>query len=320
MVAMMRTLTVEQAAGYIGAEVSGVDIGSDLDDRTIAELREALLTHKVLFFRDQKLDHAAHVAFGRRFGELTRRPGTKHGAFPEGFPQILTIDPDASDVRYGKDFEERYRLKWTSYTAGWHSDLTPAVNPPAASILRAEHCPNFAGDTTWTNLVAAYEGLSEPLRRFADTLRAEHAFFAGCELLESDPEDRSIMAASLADPQISVHPVVRVHPETGERALFVNPASTKRILGLTPVESRHLLDLFFAQIIRPEYTVRFRWQPGSVAFWDNRATAHLAAVDFGHLSVARRMHRVTILGDRPVGPDGFVSELVAGEEMVAFKA
>lgn len=315
-----RPVELRRLAGHIGAEVSGVDLAEELPDDVVAQLREALLTHKVIFFRGQRLDHATHLALAARFGQTTRRPGTKHGVHPPGFPQILTIDPEAEDARYGRDFEEEYRLKWNSFTAGWHSDLTPAVNPPAASILRAEVVPPFGGDTQWTNLVAAYEGLSPALRDLVDELRAEHAFFAGCQLSDSDPRDLMIRELDRADPQVSIHPVVRVHPETGERALFVNPASTTRIVGFSPAESSRLLTLLFAQIIRPEYTVRFTWQPGSVAFWDNRATAHLAATDLAHLpDVHRTMYRVTLLGDRPVGPDGFTSQVVSGTPMTAYQ-
>lgn len=310
-------MSVDQVAGYIGAEVSGIDLSSELDDKTVAMLRQALLTHKVLFFRDQRLDHASQIALGRRFGELTGRSRPQSGTNLDEFPEILTISPSIDRQRYGIDYEAHYRRRWVTYTTGWHSDVSHAVNPPAASILRAETCPPFGGDTTWTNLVAAYEGLSAPLRDFVDTLKAEHTFFAGYQMVEQDPEDRAILEMLNANPRIAVHPVVRVHPESGEKALFVNPSRTKRIIGLTPVESRHFLDLLFAQMIRPEYTVRFRWKPGSVAFWDNRATAHLAATDFTHLNADRVLHRVTILGDRPVGPDGFVSELISGEPFAA---
>lgn len=308
-------ITVRRTAGHIGAEIGGVDLRAELDDRTVAELRQALLAHRVLFFRDQSIDHAQHVAFGRRFGALTRRPGSKHGVAPEGFPQILTVDPKADVERYGKNFEEHFRRKWVSTIAGWHSDLTQAVNPPAASILRAESTPEFGGDTQWTNMVAAYQGLSAPLRDLVDGLRAEHAFFTGVQLLHTEPRDRDILKLYCDDPQVAVHPVVRVHPETGEKALFVSPGSTTRIIGFTQVESRRVLDLLFEHLTSAEYTVRFRWEPGSIAFWDNRSTCHFAPTDFGHLDVDRVMHRVTVLGDRPVGPDGFTSELIAGEEL-----
>jgi alpha-ketoglutarate-dependent sulfate ester dioxygenase len=310
--------TVRQVAGHIGAEISGVDLREELPDETLARIRRALLAHKVLFFRGQDIGHARHVAFGRCFGPLTRRPGKLHGVHPEGFPEILTVDPRADEKRYGKNFEERFRRKWVSGLAGWHSDLTPAVNPPAASMLRAEKTPEFGGDTQWTNMVAAYEGLSRPVRDLIDTLKAEHTFFTAVHLLHSDPEDREILRIYCENPQAAIHPVVRVHPETGEKALFVSPGSTTRIMGLSRVESRHLLDLLFEQMTSAEYTVRFRWEPGSIAFWDNRSTCHVAPTDFAHLDADRVMHRVTILGDRPVGPDGFVSELTGGEPLRAW--
>ncbi|WP_371679298.1 TauD/TfdA dioxygenase family protein [Streptomyces sp. NBC_01276] len=311
-------ISVRQVAGRIGAEVSGVDLREDLDDATVAEIRQAVLTHRVLFFRGQELDHARHVAFGRRFGDLTRRPGTKHGVSPEGFPEVLTVDAKADVERYGKNFEEHYRRKWVSPIAGWHSDLTQAVNPPDLSILRAETTPDFGGDTQWTNTVAAYEGLSPQLRGLLDTLQAEHAFFTGVHLRHSDERDRQILKIYCEDPQVAVHPVVRVHPETGEKALFVSPGSTTRIVGFSEIESRHLLDLLFQHMTSAEYTVRFRWEPGSIAFWDNRSTCHFAPTDFGHLDVDRVMHRVTVLGAPATGPDGFVSELVEGDRLAAW--
>ncbi len=304
---------VRQVAGYFGAEITGADIGGPLGQEAIDWLRAALLEHQVLFLRGQHLDHARHVAFARCWGEITRRPPPHRGVFPEGFPEILTVDPRAEDERFGTDFEEHYRTRWTARDAGWHTDLTPAVNPPAISILRAEAVTASGGDTHWTSLTAAYEGLPEPLRDFADGLRAEHSFFAGCQMLRHDELDREVLKINDEYPLVSVHPVVRVHPETGRRALFVNPASTSRVIGLPSAESRHVLDLLFEQVTRPEYTVRFRWEPGSVAIWDNRVTAHLSAGDFGHTGQRRILHRVTILGDRPMGPDGFVSETVAGE-------
>ncbi|GLW46283.1 taurine dioxygenase [Streptomyces sp. NBRC 14336] len=316
--AQLSRVTVQQVAGRIGAEISGVDLREELDDATVAEIRRAVLTHRVVFFRDQHIGHAQHIAFGRRFGALTRRPGNKHGLHPEGHPEILTVDPKRDVERYGADFEEHYRRKWLSPLAGWHSDLTQAVNPPSLSILRAEKTPPVGGDTQWTNTVAAYEGLSAPLREFVDSLMAEHAFFTAVHLRHSDPRDREILKLYCADPQVAVHPVVRVHPETGEKALFVSPGSTTRITGFTELESRHLLDLLFQHLTSAEYTVRFRWEPGSIAFWDNRSTCHLAPTDFAHLDVERVMHRVTVLGEPAEGPNGFVSQQVSGEPMRAW--
>jgi taurine dioxygenase len=183
------------------------------------------------------------------------------------------------------------------------------VNPPAASILRADVVPSYGGDTAFTNLVAAYRELAEPVQRLVDQLSAEHFYGAG-----TSPLSRS---GSWADKfqqnrLVAHHPVVRVHPRTGEKALFVNPVFTDHILDVSPQESRWILEFLFAHLSRPAFTVRFKWAPGSVAFWDNRATAHLGPQDIGHLDVERVLHRVTLIGEIPVGPDGRHSELIEG--------
>jgi alpha-ketoglutarate-dependent taurine dioxygenase len=200
------------------------------------------------------------------------------------------------------------------------------VNPPAGSILRADVLPPYGGDTTWTNLVAAYEGLSPSVKAFVDTLRAEHRY--GVNYQPAAGEDRYSERLRRV-PLVSIHPVVRVHPETGERALFVSPGFTDHIVDVTPHESRWILEHLFGEITRPEYQVRFRWAPGSVAFWDNRATAHVGPTDLealdaaaearGEEPVERVLHRVTLIGDVPVGPDGRASEQVEGEQFRAEK-
>jgi alpha-ketoglutarate-dependent taurine dioxygenase len=304
-------LTVRPVAGHIGADVTGVDLAAPLDGETLATLTAALHRHKVLFFRGQDLDHAAQIRFGRHFGELTYAH-PHDDAPPEGHPEIFTVDPERYRQRYGGEHTVRTRRKY-SYVAGWHTDVTAAVNPPAASILRAEVVPEVGGDTTWTNLVAAYEGLSAPVKAFVDGLRAEHRY-GGSDTPRGDGGYARRVNDNLL---VSVHPVVRVHPVTGERALFVNPGFTSHVVDVEPRESRAILDLLYAEITRPEYTVRFRWEPGSVAFWDNRATAHLAPADLDHLDVRRTLHRVTVIGERPVGPDGFESRIVAGRPFTA---
>ena len=307
------TIGVRRVAGNIGALITGVDIAKPLDPQVVAEIRQALLAHKVIFFRGQDLDHAAQIAFARQFGDLTHAH-PHEDAPPEDAPEIFTIDPRRYEKRYGRNYAEQFARRQYTYFAGWHTDVTAAVNPPAASILRAQTVPEFGGDTTWTNLVAAYEGLSEPLRRFADGLTAQHRFLAGYKPAADDGPLAQRVNANLL---VSNHPVVRVHPETGEKALFVNPGFTDHILGVSAVESRRILDLFYEQIARPDYTVRFGWEPGSVAFWDNRATAHLGPTDLGHLNVERVLHRVTLIGDRPVGPTGFTSEIVEGKPFLS---
>ncbi|MBD2139115.1 TauD/TfdA family dioxygenase [Anabaena sp. FACHB-1237] len=293
-------IEVKQVAGFIGAEISGVDLSAPLHDEAVKEIREALLKWKVIFFRGQNIDHAAQIAFTARFGEVTY--AHPHEDEPiEGFSQILPIDRSR--------YERRNGLRRSSYESRWHTDVTAAINPPAASILRAVNVPSFGGDTQWTNLVAAYEGLSAPIRALADTLKAEHRFNARLNI----PGNSKLAQRIAANPIVSIHPVVRVHPETGERALYVNPGFTSHILDVSRQESDLLLELFFNQITKPAYTTRFRWNNGDIAFWDNRATAHLAPQDLDHIEVERVLYRTTITGDIPVGVDGFRSQVVEGE-------
>jgi alpha-ketoglutarate-dependent taurine dioxygenase len=303
---------VRPVAGHIGADITEVDISRPLTPEQVAVVRDALYRYKVIFFRGQHLDHASQIAFGRQFGELTyAHPHDE--APPERYPEIFTVDPRRYEERYGDDFRQETRRRQYSYFTGWHTDVTAAVNPPAGSILRADVVPDVGGDTQWTNLVAAYEGLSRPVQAFAGTLRAEHRYGG-----PDGPRSGSTYARRLNDNLlVAIHPVVRVHPLTGERALFVNPGFTSHIVGVSARESRAILDLFYSEITKPEYTVRLRWEPGTVAFWDNRATAHLAPRDIEHLDLQRTLHRVTLVGDVPVGPDGRESELVAGQPFTA---
>jgi alpha-ketoglutarate-dependent taurine dioxygenase len=291
---------VKPVAGHIGAEIHGVDLSQPVSDDAVKEIRQALLKWKVIFFRDQQIGHAEQVAFTARFGQVTYahpledEPNSDH-------PEILAIDRR----RYERKDGRRY-----TYESRWHTDVTAVVNPPAGSILRAVNVPDIGGDTTWTNLVAAYEGLSAPLRKLADGLKAEHRFNARQRFKDAD---NPFLRRAAANPQVSIHPVVRVHPETGERALFVSPGFTSHLLDLSQRESDTLLDLFFDQITKPAYTVRFRWNAGDIAFWDNRATAHLGPQDLDHLDLERVLYRTTLVGDIPVGVDGFRSQLVQGQ-------
>jgi alpha-ketoglutarate-dependent taurine dioxygenase len=302
------TVGVRPVAGHIGADITDIDIARPLTPEQVTAVSEALHRYKVIFFHGQRLDHASQIAFGRQFGELTyAHPHDE--APPESYPEIFTVDPRRYEQRYGEGYRAENRRRQYSYFTGWHTDVTAAVNPPAGSILRAEVVPEVGGDTTWANLVAAYEGLSEPVRAFVQTLRAEHRYGG-----PDGARGNSAYAQRLNDNLlVAIHPVVRVHPVTGEKALFVNPGFTSHIVGVTARESKAILDLLYAEITRPEYTVRLRWEPGTVAFWDNRATAHLAPRDIEHLDLQRTLHRVTLVGDVPVGPDGRESELVAGK-------
>lgn len=294
------TLEIRPVAGHIGADITGIDLRQPLNDEQTATIRAALLKYKVVFFRGQDIDHGQQVDFTSRFGEVTY--AHPHEDEPvDGFPQLLTIDRSR--------YEKRGGFRRSSYDNQWHTDVTAAINPPAASVLRAVDVPSIGGDTTWTNLVAAYENLSAPLRALADGLRAEHRFNARRRFPAGHPYAERVAA----NPLVTVHPVVRVHPETGERALFVNPGFTSHILDLSPVESEKLLEIFFDQVTNPTYTTRFRWSNGDIAFWDNRATAHLAPSDTDHIDVPRVLYRTTIIGDIPVGVDGRASDSIQGE-------
>lgn len=294
-------LDIVPQAGYIGAEIRGVNLADELDPAVVEELRTALHTHKVIFFRDQKIGHAEQIAFARRFGKVT--PAHPHEENPpEGFPEILPID--------SRRYESNLGRKRTSYDNSWHTDVTALINPPAGSILRADILPPYGGDTAFTNLVAAYENLPDKLRDFADTLDIKHQFHS--RAAAGSQRDRKVKEANL----VSYHPAVRVHPVTGERALFVSPGFTRgarEIRGFSPSQSEAILKLFWEEATRTEYTVRFRWAPGSVAFWDNRATSHLAIPDAGHLGYDRVLYRVTLEGDVPRGVDGRESESVSGD-------
>ena len=292
-------------AGFVGAEVSGVDLSTELTDAEVADIRTALLRHKVIFFRDQDITPEQQIAFGRRFGEVT----PAHPTLPslEGYPEILELGTEA--YTYGEGVDS---MDLASFIENhWHTDVTFVHNPPLGSILRGIDVPEYGGATGYVSLVAAYEGLSPALQDFADGLHAVHRNELHVEL--GNPAGLGLRNAFTSSPYWTEHPVVRVHPETGEKALFVNPNFTSHIVGLRNAESRAVLELLYAQLRDPRYSVHLRWEPGTIAFWDNRATAHLAAFD--HVGAgARKHHRITLAGDIPVGPDGFESKVIEGGE------
>ncbi|MDG2003375.1 MAG: TauD/TfdA family dioxygenase [Novosphingobium sp.] len=264
----------------IGAEIAGIDLGEHLPDETIAEIRQALLTYKVIFFRDQDITQEQHITFGRRFGQLEIHPATPDDQqHPEIFHLRTRTEqlPDVAGRRIGANV--------------WHSDVSWRAEPSLGSILMGRTIPEVGGDTMWADMVAAYEGLSPAMKEWASTLTAVH--------------DGSIFAVLAGNSRESFwenfpmqeHPLVRTHPETGERALYVNAAFTMNIKGLSTKESDWLLDHLFEQAAIPEYQVRFRWQKNSIAFWDNRACQHYAVGDYA--PAARDMERVTVIGDRP---------------------
>ena len=293
----MAALELIPLTGTLGAEVRGVDLRGRLSEETIAAIRAALLSSRVLFFRAQHIDTAQLVEFGRRFGPLT----PAHPIIPglDGHPEVFVVDSELRSARVRK----RDRVAGDNK---WHTDVTFVAAPPLGSLLHAQIIPRRGGDTQWADLVDAYATLSPPLRRLVDGLEAVHdARRAFGYVVVDDPDSGARQRLEGLRP-VS-HPVVRVHPETGERALFVNPTFTSHIVGLTPTESATLLQLLYDHIAQAERVVRWRWQVGDLAFWDNRATAHYAVLDYR--DEPRRLHRVTVQGDRPLGP------IVAADEV-----
>lgn len=259
----------------LGAEIGGVDLADDLSAEIVAEIRAALLTWKVVFFRDQhRLDRARHVAFGRKFGALEVHPLTpKDQAEPEIFVLPSGGEYRAPDV--------------------WHSDVTWRPEPSLGSILRATELPEIGGDTLWADMGAAYDLLSDAIKEQVGDLVALHDFTRAFGASQP-PEVRARMREKY--PTVE-HPVIRTHPETGRKTIYVNGSFTMGIKGMDREEGSRLLDLLQITASVPDVQCRFRWAPGSVAFWDNRATQHIVSNDF--LPARRVMERVTVVGDRP---------------------
>jgi taurine dioxygenase len=269
------TIEVNPVAPQIGAEVAGVDL-RELGDRQLAEIRAALLEHQVLFFRDQTFDLASQKAFGRHFGELHVHPGAP-GAV--GHPEVLPVHTDAK----------------STYIAGesWHSDVSCDAEPPMGSILHLKVVPPVGGDTLFASMYAAYEALSERMKSYLEALAATHdgeGYYRG-RYADKGVDDRGKVYPR------AVHPVVRTHPETRRKALYVNRMFTTRLNGVPREEGEAMLAFLVAHCARPEFQVRFRWRENSVAFWDNRCVQHLALWDY--YPQTRSGFRVTIKGDKP---------------------
>ena len=289
---------------HVGAEIAGVDLSKPLPPEQVRDIRGALLQWKVIFFRDQPMTHRQHIDFSRQFGEVT--PGHVVYGSDSEFPEIYAI----SKHRTANHFQDQVLLRaWT----GWHTDITAAINPPMASILRGVIVPPYGGDTQWTNMMAAYDALSPAMRGFVDGLRGIHRNGSPQNVQANDEYSDKIRNRTL----VSEHPLVRVHPETGERALYAGPSHLKSIVGLTPREGQALMELLWEHMVRPEFTVRFKWEPGSVAFWDNRSVCHLAPRDIFASEFDREFYRTTLVGDVPVGIDGESSTSHEGDPIRA---
>ena len=283
--AIPSVLDLEPLAPGFGARVHGVELSRAGDDQVRA-LRSALALHKVLFFGGQHaLDPDSQVALGRRLGEVT-----------ESHPVVPGMDAEHPEI-YALDSADG------GFADVWHTDVTFVRRPPLGSVLRAVVLPPTGGDTQWADLQLAYESLSRPVQRLADELVAVHdgtrefGYYLAQQQAATQWEGEQFRALVPVE-----HPVVRIHPETGRKGLFVNPGFVSHIAGVSDVESRYLLDLFYAHITKPEHIVRHRWSVGDVAMWDNRSTVHYANRDYGHQR--RVMHRITLRGDEPVGPSG----------------
>jgi alpha-ketoglutarate-dependent sulfate ester dioxygenase len=278
-------LGIVRLAGNIGAEITGVDASGPVNDEVAAAVRQALLDHKVVFLRNQDLDYQSQVAFAGRFGELTI-----------GHP-IFTAPTDQPALR---ELDSRHGTRANH----WHTDLTFLEQPPAFAFLHAKVIPPVGGDTIWANAVTGYNSLPESLRQLADRLRVVH-----CN--DSDYTDETVDARREFNATLfeADHPAVRVHPQTGERALLLG-GFARRVAGFTPQASRDIIRTLQDYATRPEHTVRWHWRVGDLAIWDNQATLHYAIYDFG--AAHRHVERVTVAGGTPVGVDGHPGMALSG--------
>lgn len=272
-------LAITTLTSSIGAEVDGVDLRAPLDATQVDEIRAALLRHQVLVFREQFLDQTQHIAFAELFGQVHLPPvPTKHG----GPPEINILD----QVHPKGDGADR-----------WHSDNSYIAEPPMGSLLKAVQVPPSGGDTCFANMYDAYESLSEPMKRYVDGLRAVHDVTRSLQLaVGRENSDFDIEAMRRRLPPVE-HPVIRTHPETGRKLLYVNAASTSHLVGVSHKESEAVLEQLYAAAHSPEVQCRVRWREGDLVFFDNRCTQHYAVPDY---TERRVMHRVTIKGERPV--------------------
>ncbi|MGA0217810.1 MAG: TauD/TfdA dioxygenase family protein [Ilumatobacteraceae bacterium] len=273
-------IKVEPISGALGAEVSGVDM-RDLDDELVAELRQAWMDHLVIFFRDQELTPQQHVEYGRAFGEVEIHPFTDN---LDGQPEVIVLESSPEKFVAAES---------------WHSDVTFRECPPMGSVLLGRVIPPFGGDTAWANMYLAYERLPDDLKEQIEGLKAIHSYAKVFGKQGKALRETSNAALESAEEQYPPqhHPIVRTHPETGKKSLFINRNFVTGIEGMTSDESRELRHRLYEQVDRLEITCRFRWQEGSVAQWDNRCTQHYAIPDYGGFH--RRMERVTMIGDRP---------------------
>ena len=270
------TIEITPMTPRIGAEVSGIDLTESLGNQQFQELHDALMEHSVLFFRNQEVDVEQHKNFGRLFGDLHIHPGSPP---PPGHPEILIVHAD----------------KDSKHIAGenWHSDVTCDAEPPMGSILHLWEVPKSGGDTLFASMEAAYDDLSERMKIYLDGLNATHS---GEQIYRGRYNNQKHDDTNVTYPR-NVHPVVRTHPVTGRKSIFVNKTFTTHINEIPKAESDSVLAFLYSHCAKPDYQVRFKWQPHSIAFWDNRCVQHLALWDY--YPQVRSGYRVTVKGDKP---------------------
>ena len=272
-----RAIDVRKATPHIGAEIHGVDLAEPLAEPTFKQVHDALIEHCVIFFRDQHITADQQKAFGRRFGELHLHPAYPARMLLKGHPEVMLIHADEKSKRVaGED---------------WHSDVSCDAEPPMGSMLYMLEVPPVGGDTLFASMYAAYDALSDPMKRFLEGMTAIHD---GDHVYRGRYE--GVKDEGKTYPQAE-HPVIRTHPESGRKALFVNRGFTTRIVQLRKPESDAVLEMLYRHVETPEFQCRFTWKPGSIAFWDNRCAQHHALWDY--YPNRRHGHRVTIKGDRP---------------------
>jgi|TARA_B100000795_G_scaffold53966_1_gene35355 taurine dioxygenase len=270
---------VKLIGGALGAQLDGVDLAESLSKEVLQEIRKLLVKHEVIFFRDQKISYEQHKEMADFFGPLQTHPA--YGTV-KGFPEITILESTAEKPT---KIEE------------WHTDMTFREHPPMGSILRSKICPPNGGDTLWSSMTAAYDALSEPMKLFLDDLNAEHDFSYGFKDSLAEPGGRERLKDAVeANPPVR-HPVIRVHPESGKKVIFVNSLFTTKILELSRNESCSILNFLYDHVTTPEFTCRFNWEPDSIAFWDNRSTQHKPVNDY--FPEHRMLERITIDGDKP---------------------
>jgi taurine dioxygenase len=273
-------MQVRPIAGAIGAEVHGVDLGAEVSDATIAGIRRAWLEHCVLFFREQPLTPAQFLGLAKRFGEIVEYPFIKG---IEGFPEIIPV--------------VKLEHETTNFGGVWHSDTSYLPQPPMATLLIAREVPAKGGDTMFANTYLAYEALSDGMKRLLEGLIAVNSSLKADASRTREDRVKDMRRQDAKQEYLAEHPVVRTHPETGRKALYVNVAHTQRFKDMTEAESAPLLDYLCQHQTRPEFTCRFRWDVGSIAFWDNRCAQHNPINDYH--GYRRAMQRITLAGDTP---------------------